>query len=480
MGKLFGPQDELANQKAKILMEQVNPFSGSMELHELVRRVREGDAAKWQTTAEEMSGVAAGNEEAANAGREMLQALESSWSGEGAEAASQAVGSSIKVTQDAADIYQRNSAHLTTNSGQFEDIKNRLPDVPAKEPETGAWDTVTPWDTDAEDAANKYKADVEAARSMYSGYEGNVHRSAYDMQADFGQMEDLGGDFGSMERGGSGSGDDSGSGVIDIPGTGDGGSGDTSRPGGYDGSVGGGPERGGTPVPPGGGYQSPHVPTPTGPNSPNDSTGTSGYTSPSTVTPPAANYPTPNAPGVPGNTGYGPNGGPGTGFGTSGYGAPGFGPRGTPGTSGFGPGGSSSGGTGGRFSAPGMGRAGGYSGGGGYSGAGAAGGGGGAPGSGAAPGAGRMTGASPGGFGPTGSGGAAAAGGGSGSGAAGGRGGMMGGMGGAGRGGQGGDDEEHQRKYLADTDEAFTLTDEGEVLRDPVTGHVVTPPTIGE
>ncbi|MCR3719973.1 MULTISPECIES: hypothetical protein [Prauserella salsuginis group] len=470
MGKLFGPQDELADQKAKILLEQVNPFSGSMDLHELVRRVREGDAAKWQTTAEEMFGVAAGNEEAANAGREMLQSLESSWSGEGADAASQAIGSSIKVTQDAADIYQRNSDHLGTNSGQFEDIKNRLPDVPAKEPETGAWDTITPWDTDAEDAANKYKADVEAARSMYSGYEGNIHRSAYDMQADFGQMKDLGGDFGSMERGGSDSGSDSGSGVIDIPGSGEGG--DTSRPGGYDGSVGGGPERGGTSVPPGGGYQSP-----TGPNSPNDNTGTSGYTPPSTVTPPAANYPSPNAPGgAPGNTGFGPNGGgPGTGFGPTG-----FGPRGTPGTSGFGPGGSSSGGAGGRFSAPGMGRAGGYSGGaGGYSGAGA-GGGGGAPGSGAAPGSGKMTGASPGGFGPTGSGGAAAAGGGSGAGAGGRGGGMMGGMGGAGRGGQGGDDEEHQRKYLADTDEAFTLTDEGEVLRDPVTGHVVTPPTIGE
>ncbi|MBB3662260.1 hypothetical protein FB384_001164 [Prauserella sediminis] len=445
MGKLFGPQDELADQKAKILLEQVNPFSGSMDLHELVRRVREGDAAKWQTTAEEMFGVAAGNEEAANAGREMLQALESSWSGEGADAASQAIGSSIKVTQDAADIYQRDSEFLGTNSGQFEDIKNRLPDVPAKEPETGAWDTITPWDTDAEDAANKYKADVEAARSMYSGYEGNIHRSAYDMQADFGQMKDLGGDFGSMERGrsDSDSGSDSGSGVIDIPGSGEGG--DTSRPGGYDGSVGGGPERGGTSVPPGGGYQSP-----TGPNSPNDNTGTSGYTPPSTVTPPAANYPSPNAPG------------------------------GAPGNTGFGPGGSSSGGAGGRFSAPGMGRAGGYSGGaGGYSGAGA-GGGGGAPGSGAAPGSGKMTGASPGGFGPTGSGGAAAAGGGSGAGAGGRGGGMMGGMGGAGRGGQGGDDEEHQRKYLADTDEAFTLTDEGEVLRDPVTGHVVTPPTIGE
>ncbi|MBB3049263.1 hypothetical protein FHS23_000258 [Prauserella isguenensis] len=477
MGKLFGPQDELAEQKSKILIEQINPFSGSMDLHELVRRVREGDSAKWQTTSQDMAGVASGNEQAANAGQEMLQALESSWSGEGADAASQAIRSSITVTQDASDVYQRNSDHFTTNSGQFEDIKHRLPDVPAKPPETGAWDTITPWDTDAEDAANKYKADVDAARSMYSGYEGNVHRSAYDMQADFGQIKDLGGDFGAMERDRSGSVEDSGSGVIDIPGS-DGG-GDTSRSGTYDGSV-GGSDRGGTSVPPGGGYQPPNPSNvPTSPAPTNDHTGTSGYTPPSTVTPPAANYPGPNGPGgMPGGNGFGPNGNT---PGTTGFGNTGFGPTGTPGA---GPGGSSGGGAGGgRFSPPGMGRAGGYSAGagggaGGYS-SGAAGGG--APGSGGgAPGAGRMTGSAPGGFGPTGSGATAA--GGAGAAAAGGRGGgmPMGAMGGAGRGGQGGEDEEHQRKYLADSDEAFSLTEDGEVLRDPVTGHVVTPPTIGE
>ncbi len=55
----------------------------------------------------------------------------------------------------------------------------------------------------------------------------------------------------------------------------------------------------------------------------------------------------------------------------------------------------------------------------------------------------------------------------------------MGAMGGAGRGGQGGDDQEHQRQYVQATDEAFQLTEDGQVLRDPNTGHVITPPTIG-
>ncbi|EHK82832.1 hypothetical protein SZMC14600_19974, partial [Saccharomonospora azurea SZMC 14600] len=44
---------------------------------------------------------------------------------------------------------------------------------------------------------------------------------------------------------------------------------------------------------------------------------------------------------------------------------------------------------------------------------------------------------------------------------------------------QGGGDEEHQRQYVQSTDEAFALTEDGEALRDPVTGNIVAPPTIG-
>lgn len=45
--------------------------------------------------------------------------------------------------------------------------------------------------------------------------------------------------------------------------------------------------------------------------------------------------------------------------------------------------------------------------------------------------------------------------------------------------GKGGEDEEHQRKFLQDDDEAFQLSAEGEKLIDPQTGLPVTPPVIG-
>jgi hypothetical protein len=57
------------------------------------------------------------------------------------------------------------------------------------------------------------------------------------------------------------------------------------------------------------------------------------------------------------------------------------------------------------------------------------------------------------------------------------------GMPGGGVGGQkaqNGEDEEHQRKYVIDDDEAFQLTEEGERLIDPRTGMPLTPPVIGQ
>lgn len=56
----------------------------------------------------------------------------------------------------------------------------------------------------------------------------------------------------------------------------------------------------------------------------------------------------------------------------------------------------------------------------------------------------------------------------------------MGAMGAPGGRGQGAEDSEHQRNYIEDTDEAFSFGEDDEEWRDPETGHIVTPPTIGE
>lgn len=476
MGKLFGagnPEDRsLQDEQTRIMWENAVPFfRDSPTIQEIVTRVKAGESAKWQNASSGTDRVMAGHDEAVDLAQGAAQALESAWSGAGADAAREKIKVGSTAAARTADVYRQNRQHYDENVSAFDALKAKLPEnLPAKEPELSAWDSVTPWDTDQEDKANQYKAQIQETRNQYSTHQSSTVDSSMAVEGNFGRLQEFDGKLGDISQGADADGP-TGSGVIDIPDPNSDGGGDGGGPVTTGDPVGGGPIGGG---PVRGGYQSPDnpgdAPTPSY-TSPNDHTGTSGYTPPSTAVPPAANYP---GPSYPGSGGFGPAGpgpaAPGTGGGP--IGTTGFGPTGG-GTSGHG---GSAGGAGGRFSTPGIG------GGAGGSSGGAAGGGTGAGGGNraGAPGAGRMTGAAPGGFGPTGSGGAgagAAGATGAGSGARGG----MGAMGGAGRGGgQGSEDEEHQRKYVADTDAHFALTEEGEVLRDPKTGFVATPPTIGE
>ena len=461
----------------KTLQKNLNDIMasrGMVPLHELVRRIHEGDSSKWHEAATKANSVVEAHQDASERSMKMLQVLESSWTGEGADAAAEKIRAGAKATEMAAAVYAANARRYTDSAYTFDNVKQQLPPIPETPPERDFIDVLTPWDTDNEKQVNQYKADVQRARQIYDGYEQAMRSAQQGVVQDFGRFDsfDTGDrELGTIERSESRQAESSGTGVKTF-----------HEPG--PSVSAGAPVSGGAPTPspisggavPSGSAPSLQSPTPVASSQPNGSTSLSGYV------PPDVNRPTPgySPPNLNPTTGFGPGSG---GGGTSN--TPGFGPVGT--TGGFGPagGGSSTvGGLRGRLPGPGLGGVPGGIGPGGAGGA-AGGGAGGATGGGAggaAPGAGmgRGTGAVP--FGPSGGGGPVAAGGpaGGASSAAAGRGAMpMGAMGGAGRGGQGGDDQEHQRQYVQATDEAFQLIEDGQVLRDPNTGHVITPPTIG-
>ncbi|MGW9309874.1 hypothetical protein ACWGPQ_17910 [Saccharomonospora azurea] len=424
--------------------------------------MHEGDASKWHEAASKADAIVNAHHEASDRSRRMLQVLESSWTGAGADAAANKIRMGAQATQTSAEVYASNARVYTDGAHTFDTIKRELPPVAEKPPERDVIDVLTPWDTDTEDQINQHKADVERARQIYQSYEQTMQSAQQHVVTDFGSLDTFDGELGKIERDKSSAAKDAGTGIrtFDEPTSSRSSSPSSSQPVTTGGPMStSGPTAGPTP-----GYSTPHL---TGSPQPSSSTSASGYVTPDIGRPAAAapNYSTP------------PSFGPGTNVGPGGnnpYHAPTFGPGGTPVRfgpgAGGGPGSAGPAGGGGRFSAPGMGGMGG----------GAKGmpGGGPAPGGPGAPGVGRTVGAAP--FGPAGGGPVAGGVAGGAAGAAGARGGMpMGAMGGAGRGGQGGGDEEHQRQYVQSTDEAFALTEDGEALRDPVTGNIVAPPTIG-
>lgn len=455
-------------------MRKVLADVGVVPMHELVRRLREGDAARWHGSMTMADTVVGAHRDASERSGKMLQALESSWSGAAADAAAEKIRTGARATQLSAEVYAHNARQYTDGAYTFDTIKQQLPTIAEKPPERDVVDILTPWDTDTEDRINQHKADVERARQIYQGYEQAMQSAQQSVMRDFGSLDAFEGELGTLDHDKSSTVKDAGTGIMtfDEP-TGHGEPAGRTEATGPTSSPRTGSPSFGQQATVGGSSATPDFGTPQMPGSsrPDSGTSASGYVPPE-VTRPAATAPNFSTPGYNPGPGFGPGGSnP-----SSPHQPPGFGPAGP---HAFGPsGGGPSAGGGGRFSMPGRGGVPGGLPGGGAAGAGTAGG----PGGTGAPGSGKATGSAP--FGPAGGGRAAAAGGfpvGGPAGAAGGRGAMpMGAMGGgAGRGGQGGGDEEHQRQYVQASDEAFALTEDGEVLRDPVTGNAVAPPTIG-
>ena len=332
----------------KTLQKNLNDIMasrGMVPLHELVRRIHEGDSSKWHEAATKANSVVEAHQDASERSMKMLQVLESSWTGEGADAAAEKIRAGAKATEMAAAVYAANARRYTDSAYTFDNVKQQLPPIPETPPERDFIDVLTPWDTDNEKQVNQYKADVQRARQIYDGYEQAMRSAQQGVVQDFGRFDsfDTGDrELGTIERSESRQAESSGTGVKTF-----------HEPG--PSVSAGAPVSGGAPTPspisggavPSGSAPSLQSPTPVASSQPNGSTSLSGYV------PPDVNRPTPgySPPNLNPTTGFGPGSG---GGGTSN--TPGFGPVGT--TGGFGPagGGSSTvGGLRGRLPGPGLG-----------------------------------------------------------------------------------------------------------------------------
>ncbi len=445
-------------------------FGGVMSMPELVRLVLSGNSSEWRDGATRADRLSQDHAVISDRGRQALTRLESAWTGGGADAARVRILPAVEATYQASSAYQSNARTLTDMSYAFDRLKSELEPMPDQPPSRGFWDYVTPWDTDTEDEITRYKELEERNRRAYEAYEQYTRLASQQVTYDYGQLDEFGDGEITLAR-------DEVTGrarsieaeprsldrkqVADDSRRGDG---DESRREADD-PAGDARDRqdrkAGTDSEPGDLRPAVHYQEPqdssfvrthpggdgfTGDRVGSDSTSVSGYqppSDPSSTYRPAAYQPsTVNPSGSPV-----PGGGTQSPWSTAG-GSPlvgGYGGASASGTAGLGTGGGRPGtGTGGASSSP--------------------------------PGVGRGSGAVP--LGPT----ANPVQGAARPGVAGmaGRAGMapMGAMGGAAGRGPGSEDSEHQRNYVQDTDEAFSLGDE-EDLRDPQTGHIITPPTIG-
>src|SRR5690606_34214531 len=103
----------------KTLQKNLNDIMasrGMVPLHELVRRIHEGDSSKWHEAATKANSVVEAHQDASERSMKMLQVLESSWTGEGADAAAEKIRAGAKATEMAAAVYAANARRYTDSA----------------------------------------------------------------------------------------------------------------------------------------------------------------------------------------------------------------------------------------------------------------------------------------------------------------------------------------------------------------------------
>lgn len=113
------------------------------------------------------------------------ETLGEAWTGASADAAQTAANPINQAMIQMQDALRQADRSLSNQVYQFNYNKGQLKDMPEKKPDTGFWDDVSPWDTDAEDAVNSYNSKEAHNRKVYSEFQGASNTNRGDLPKEF-------------------------------------------------------------------------------------------------------------------------------------------------------------------------------------------------------------------------------------------------------------------------------------------------------
>ena len=113
------------------------------------------------------------------------ETLGEAWTGTSADAA-QASGNPINQAMiQMQDALRQADNSLSNQVYQFNYNKGQLKNMPASKPDTGFWDDISPWDTDAEDAVNQYNSEESHNRKVYSEFQSASNTNRGELPKEF-------------------------------------------------------------------------------------------------------------------------------------------------------------------------------------------------------------------------------------------------------------------------------------------------------
>jgi uncharacterized protein YukE len=159
----------------------------AMPVPAVVSHVMAGNSSSWTTSGIGSGDAAAAHHQIAAELTAMLNNLEPTWTGKGAEGAKQRTKAFSDVVERAAKTLGSNGSNVTDAAYGFELAKRSMEPM-GERPDKSFFDVATPWDTDTEDAIAAYNAKAQKNLEIYNAYVAHLEGQGQGLSGDYGQL----------------------------------------------------------------------------------------------------------------------------------------------------------------------------------------------------------------------------------------------------------------------------------------------------
>ncbi|MFD2416427.1 hypothetical protein [Amycolatopsis pigmentata] len=119
---------------------------------------------------------------------DLVQRLESAWSGNGADAARENIRPLAVSADDASRTLAANAQHVQTQADTFDRIRNSVLPMPDPAPEANWYDNLVPGASDAEKAVEQYNLQLWQNRQLYDRYHQSSTTVGQSIKIDYGHL----------------------------------------------------------------------------------------------------------------------------------------------------------------------------------------------------------------------------------------------------------------------------------------------------
>ncbi|WP_410597891.1 hypothetical protein [Amycolatopsis sp. lyj-23] len=159
----------------------------AMPVPAVVSHVMAGNSSSWTTSGIGSGDVAAAHHEIAADLTTMLNNLEPTWTGRGAETAKQRTKAFSDLIERAAKTLGSNGSNVTDAAYGFELAKRSMEPM-GERPDKSFFDVATPWNTDTEDAIAAYNAKARKNLEIYNAYVAHLEGQGQGLSGDYGPL----------------------------------------------------------------------------------------------------------------------------------------------------------------------------------------------------------------------------------------------------------------------------------------------------